>query len=191
MLQIAIIITPTLTAFTEFEMLSSKAFKRAGHRLFSIWIRNHNKNDKVTLADEFELPKGIMTTNKVKVYRERVNENREIKVKVDNIEPKNGIEIFQDHIENSHPGIDFYVLEMVTQTIGKIRNTLLWRRHPASASNANIVSLHLIKINGKKTLEHYSQEEMWEIVGSLPDDKCRLRTEVREKTCIICDPVDN
>jgi len=189
----AIIIAPTLTAFTEFDMLSSRAFKNAKHQLVSLWIRNHNKQTKSTFSAEHTLPKEVLLDNQEKVYRERVNENREIKVKITGINPKGGIEILQEHLEETHPGIDFYVLEMVTQTIqkGEQRHNLLWQRKPASQSNSKIVSLHLTQIDGLLTMDNFSQEEMWKIAGALPDDKCRLRTGVKEQSFIVCDPVTN
>jgi len=169
-------------------MLSSRAFKQAKHELFSVQIRNHNKQNKVTLADEFTIPAGVTTNAKPKKYRERINENHEIKMKIDNIDPKGGIEVLQKYLKKTHPQTDFYVLDLVTRTISKSRNTCFWKRKRAAASDATIFSLHLIYINRLKVLDNYSQEEMWNIVGSLPDDKCRIRTEVRQKTCIVCDP---
>ena len=188
----AIIICPTLTAFTEVDMLSSIGFKSCNHELVSLWIRNRNKQDSETLQDQFTLPKGIMRCNAVKTYSERANTRCEIKVKIDNLNPNGGIERLQQHLIESHPGIDFYVLELVTKmVVNNVRHNLLWRRKPASSSNSNVVSLHLVEIDDKETLENYSQEEMWAIAGTLPDDRCRLKTVILEKINVICDPVEN
>ena len=188
----AIIICPTLTAFVEVDMLSSRGFKDNNHEPITVWIRNHNKQTMETLQDEFVLPKGIMKCNAIKTYRERANTRCEIKVKIDNINPNGGIEILQKHLVDAHSDIDFYVLELVTRTVvDGVRHNLLWRRRAASASNSNVVSLHLVEIDDKNTLENFSQEEMWKIAGTLPDDRCRLRTVVSETINIVCDPVDN
>lgn len=188
----AIIICPTLTAFTEVDMLSSRGFKDANHTPVSLWIRNRNKQVSDTLVDEFVLPKGVMLCNAIKIYSERANTRCEIKVKIDNINPNGGIEKLQQHLKSVHNDIDFYVLELVTQTIVEgVRHNLLWKRRAASASNTNVVSLHLAEIDNKETLENYSQEEMWKIAGTLPDDRCRLKTVISEKISIVCDPVDN
>ena len=185
----AIIICPTLTDLTEFEMCSSERFRSKGHEPFSIQLRNHDKQHKTTLADEYILPDEVTLDSKSKKYRKRVNTNHEIKMKISNINPIGGIEALQKHLNQKHKNIPFYVLELVTHTTGRVRHTCVWRRKPASASNSGIVSLHLTHINDKKALDHYSQEEMWEIVGRFPDDKCRLRTEMSQKVVIVCDPV--
>jgi hypothetical protein len=188
----AIIICPTLTAFTEVDMLSSRGFKINNHEPVSIWIRNHNSQTVATLKNQFMLPKGIMKCNALKTYRERENIRCEIKVKIDNLNPNGGIEMLQRHLKNVHPDIDFYVLQLVTQTVvNGIRHNLLWKRKAASASNSNIVSLHLVEIDDQNTLENFSQGEMWKIAGTLPDDRCRLRTVVSERIDLVCDPVDN
>lgn len=141
------------------------------------------------MAKEYTIPTNCLMSNSVKKYRERINEQHEIKMKIDHINPKGGIERLQKYLSKTHPDADFYVLELTTRTLGAVRHTCIWRRERASASNANITSLHLAYIDNNKALDNYSQEEMWAIAGSLPDDKCRLRTGVVEKKFIVCDPV--
>jgi hypothetical protein len=186
----AIIINPTLTDLTELDMYTSNHFQKHQHEIVSIQIRNHNKDHKTKdSTNEYVLPKGIVKTNKVKKYRKRININTEIKLQIDDIDPIGGIEKLKKHLIKEHPNADFYVLRLVTRTLGSTRHTCIWKREAASASNSNIVSLHLTHIDDKKVLEHFAETEMWQIVGTFPDDKCRLRTEVTNKTVIVCDPI--
>ena len=188
----AIVICPTLANFVEFEMLSSVAFQKGKHKLVSCWIRNHNSQTKETLKDSFIIPPEVFDDahkNKKHSYNHRINETHEVKFKVSNFNSAGGIEVLQKHVAKQHPQFKFYVLELISETMGKTRHTCVWKRNESSETDSSIVSLRLVRIDGLKVEEHFSEGEMWEIVGNLPDDKCKLDFTSELVTKVRCHPI--
>lgn len=184
----SVIIVPTLIKYTELSMLSSKGFTNHGHDLSNIKFRNFSNTLKAT-PKSFNLPPGITSCGKKKKITARQITTVRISPYID-IDPHGGIEKLKNELSIQLPNEQFYVISLTTvTTAGGERHTCYWRRQPSSASNRRIQSLHLISIDSKNVLDNFSEQEMWKIVGTLPDDKCRLLIKSSDKVSVVCDPV--
>jgi hypothetical protein len=184
------IICPTLNALGELDMFTSDTFKEGGHEIASIRFRNHDKNVLSWVASECEIPKGISTNRGKKKIKKRVYTIHELQFTIDNIDPNGGIEKLQRFLKKEYPGVTFYVAWMLTRTTGRTRHSCYWKLEPASISNSKIKGLHLIKIDNKDVKKHFTEKEMWKIVGKLPDDRCRWETECKSRHVLVCNPID-
>ena len=186
----SLILCPTLIEFVEFNMLSSKAFIDGEHKVLSIWIRNHSKRKekKNNIHSTHTLPKSMFDPaykNLSHDYNHRINEVHEIKFKVTGLDRMKGIEKLQRFIAKEHPDFDFYLLELITQTMNKHEHVCTWTRCSSSGDDSKVPGLQLTHIDGKDVYDHFREGQMWEIVGGLPEDAC----EIEEKTVQVRRPI--
>jgi len=185
----SIIICPLLTKFAEFEMLSSMDFIKAKHRIVSIKIRNHTHNAvKSSLIDTYELPAAVSIKNVPKKFNQREHCQSVIRITETDIEQRNGIEVWQAFIKKKFPKYSFYVLELITETTSGDKHTCHWKRKKGFEGQ-NIWTIRLIKIDGKKIKDHYTEREIYKIIGNLYDDECRLEILPGTKERVLCTPV--
>jgi len=167
-------------------MLSSRKFKLAGHKPISIWIRNHNVQLEPTTYDTYDFPDDVTLDGKHTTYNLKRNVGYEIKIKRSNIDPNGGIEVWQDWMSKTHPEFKFYVIQIISETFKNPKHRFIWTRN----NKIKIPTLQLTSIDGKVPLDHFTEGEIWTMVGSkFADDKCRLSREFSKSTYIHCTPI--
>lgn len=184
----AIIVCPIIESLNEVPMLTSERFRKAGHVIRLLRIRNsQHKCKKVdNLHDSYCFPAAVSTRKIRRTYNERINTSSEIKIHLYDVEPLNGLEVLNKHLKRKHKGIDFYVLKMETEVmINDEIHICTWSRKQ-SVSKKKIFSLHLTHIDCKNAIENYTTSEMKKIAGGLSDGQCKLGTEVIEFVRPLC-----
>lgn len=178
---------PVIEKFTEVDMLSSEDFINANHKIVSMTIRNHTTNGvHSSVIKRHKLPDNVTLTWDNKVYSEIKHSQTVIRFTLKYIDPVGGIERLQQHLKDIHPTLDFYVVDLITQTTcGEVTHICGWKRKPGIKEGGAHV-LRLRTIDGKKAVEHYSQDEMYNIAGSLADNTCKLSLVPTVSTKVLC-----
>jgi len=186
----SILLCPTIDSFVEFEMLSSKKFIKANQRILSLTIRNHTHNAvKAKTCGTLYLPAEVTNKNITKKFNIRSHSQKVIRVTQSDINERNGIESMQKYLKDNLPDLNFYVINMITETTCGNRHTCTWKRKKAAANIGGIWTLRLTHIDGKDVTKHFSEREMHDIAGSLSDQVCRLQLESVQVTKVLCTPI--
>jgi len=188
----AIIKCPTLDEFTEFNMLTSKVFMKANHRIRSLTIRNHTTNG-VTAKDgnQHVIPSGVSTHNKEKVFNVRQHSQEVVRIAVTEIEERNGLEVFQKYLKKKKDlkRFNYYVLILITETTCGDKHTFTWKReniHKDIQGASATHTLVLTHIDNMKAIENFTQVEMQKLCESLTTYSCRVKEVPASQVKYIC-----